>query len=157
MWFSFWRSKNRFSVDELKHLNDQLQKVQIVNDTNKDFVVETLRSIAELVTYGDQHDSSIFDFFMEKQIMSQFLRILKISKTATVAVQLLQTLSIMIQNLQSEHAIYYLFSNEHINSLILYPFDVQNEEILNYYIYFLRAVSGKLDKNTISLLVKTRN
>lgn len=63
MWFSFWRSKNRFSVDELKHLNDQLQKVQIVNDTNKDFVVETLRSIAELVTYGDQHDSSIFDFF----------------------------------------------------------------------------------------------
>lgn len=157
MWFSFWRSKNRFSVDELKHLNDQLQKVQIVNDTNKEFVIETLRSIAELVTYGDQHDSSIFEFFMEKQIMSQFLRILKISKARSVAVQLLQTLSIMIQNLQSEHAIYYLFSNEHINGLILYPFDVQNEEILNYYIYFLRAVSGKLDKNTISLLVKTQD
>ncbi|XP_057818483.2 protein TRANSPARENT TESTA 9 isoform X2 [Cryptomeria japonica] len=174
MWSSLWRSRPRFSVDELRHLNDQLQKIHIVNNTNKclvisklttgfnllllkDFVIETLRSIAELVTYGDQHDPSFFEFFMEKQVMSQFLRVLKISKTESIAIQLLQTLSIMIQNLQSEQAIYYLFSNGHVNNLILYPFDFNSEELLNYYIYFLRTVSGKLDKNTISLLVKTQN
>lgn len=157
MWSSFWRPRARFSVDELRHLNDQLQKVQIVNDTNKDSVIETLRSIAELVTYGDQHDPSFFEFFMEKQVMSQFLRVLKISKTESIAVQLLQSLSIMIQNLQSEQAIYYLFSNGHVNNLILYRFNFDSEELLNYYIYFLRTVSGKLDKNTISLLVKTQN
>ncbi|XP_072989463.1 protein TRANSPARENT TESTA 9 isoform X2 [Typha latifolia] len=157
MWFNFWRSRNRFSLDELRYLTDQLQKIQIVNEVNKDFVIEALRSIAELLTYGDQHDPSFFEFFMEKQIMGEFTRILRISKQQKVSLQLLQTMSIMIQNLRSEHAIYYIFSNEHINFLITYSYDFRNEELLSYYISFLRAISGKLNKNTISLLVKTQN
>ncbi|ESW10756.1 hypothetical protein PHAVU_009G235200 [Phaseolus vulgaris] len=157
MWFSFWRSRDRFSLDHLRYLTDQLTKVQIVNDVNKDFVIEALRSIAELITYGDQHDPTFFEFFMEKQVVGDFVRILKLSKSISIPLQLLQTVSIMIQNLRSEHAIYYMFSNEHMNYLITYSFDFRNEELLSYYISFLRAISGKLNKNTISLLVKTRN
>ncbi|XP_010541101.1 PREDICTED: uncharacterized protein LOC104814647 isoform X2 [Tarenaya hassleriana] len=157
MWFSFWRSRDRFSLDELRYLTEQLRKVQIVNEVNKDFVVEALRSIAEILTYGDQHDPAFFEFFMDEQIMGEFVRVLKVSRTVTVSVQLLQTLSIMIQNLRSEHAIYYIFSNKHLNYLITYTFDFQHEEILSYYISFLRAVSGKLNKNSISLLVKVDN
>ncbi|CAG7900523.1 unnamed protein product [Brassica rapa] len=157
MWFSFLRPRDRFSLVELRHLTDQLRKIQIVNDTNKDFVVEALRSIAEILTYGDQHDPSFFEFFMEKQVMAEFVRILRVSKTVTVSVQLLQTMSIMIQNLKSEQAIYYLFSNEYVNYLITYTFDFQHEELLSYYISFLRAVSGKLNQHTISLLLKTEN
>ncbi|XP_038699380.1 protein TRANSPARENT TESTA 9-like isoform X2 [Tripterygium wilfordii] len=89
----------------MRYLTDQLQKVQIVNAVNKDFVVEALRSIAELITYGDQHDANFFEFFIEKQVMGEFVRILKISKTFTISLQLLQTMSIMIQNPKSEHAI----------------------------------------------------
>ncbi|WVZ84377.1 hypothetical protein U9M48_031415 [Paspalum notatum var. saurae] len=140
-----------------RYLTDQLQKVHVVNETNKDFVIEALRSIAELMIYGDQHDSSFFEYFMEKQIMGEFARILRISKLSRVSLQLLQTMSIMIQNLRNEHSIYYIFSNEHINFLIAYPFDFQIDEMLSYYISFLRAISGKLNKNTISLLVKTKN
>ncbi|KAI9392308.1 hypothetical protein POPTR_006G073600v4 [Populus trichocarpa] len=157
MWSSFWRSRDRFSLDELRYLTDQLQKVQIVNNVNKNFVIETLRSISELITYGDQHDSNYFDFFMERQVMGEFVRILKVSRIVSISLQLLQTTSIMIQNLKSERAIHYMFSNEHINFLITYTFDFRNEELLSYYISFLRAISGKLDKNTISLLVKTQN
>ncbi|GMI84218.1 green fluorescent seed 9, TRANSPARENT TESTA 9 [Hibiscus trionum] len=157
MWFSFWRSRDRFSLDELRYLTNQLQKVQIVNEVNKDFVIEALRSIAELLTYGDQHDPSFFDFFIEQQVMGEFIRILNISKTIGVALQLLQTISILIQNIRREHAIYYMFSNEHVNYLITYSFDFRNEELLSYYISFLRAISGKLNKNTISLLVKTQD
>ncbi|KAJ1270295.1 hypothetical protein BS78_06G043000 [Paspalum vaginatum] len=156
MWL-FWRTRNRFSVEELRYLTDQLQKVHAVNETNKDFVIEALRSIAELMIYGDQHDSSFFEYFMEKQIMGEFARILRISKLSRVSLQLLQTMGIMIQNLRNEHSIYYIFSNEHINFLISYPFDFQIDEMLSYYISFLRAISGKLNKNTISLLVKTEN
>ncbi|KAK7411971.1 hypothetical protein VNO78_03416 [Psophocarpus tetragonolobus] len=157
MWFSFWRSRDRFTLDHLRYLTDQLTKVQIVNEVNKDFVIEALRSIAELITYGDQHDPSFFEFFMEKQVVGEFVRVLKLSRTISIPLQLLQTVSIMIQNLRSEHAIYYMFSNEHMNYLITYSFDFCNEELLSYYISFLRAISGKLNKNTISLLVKTQN
>ncbi|KAL1188600.1 Protein TRANSPARENT TESTA 9 [Cardamine amara subsp. amara] len=157
MWLSFLRPRDRFSLGELRYLTDQLRKIQIVNEANKDFVVEALRSIAEILTYGDQHDPSFFEFFMEKQVMGEFVRILRVSKTVTVSVQLLQTMSIMIQNLKIEQAIYYLFSNEYVNYLITYTFDFQHEELLSYYISFLRAVSGKLNKHTISLLLKTEN
>jgi len=72
-----------------RYLTDQLQKVYVVNETNKvgvidhtdvfgisiklyswpltlmfvikDFVIEALRSIAELMIYGDQHDPSFFE------------------------------------------------------------------------------------------------
>lgn len=111
-------------------------------------------------------------YFMEKQVMGEFVRVLKISRTITISLQLLQTISIMIQNLKSEHAICklwnernhsilltngfvisfwtiwlvcckiadYMFSNEHINYLITYSFDFCNEELLSYYISFLRYV-----------------
>ncbi|KAM3386274.1 hypothetical protein ACQJBY_009726 [Aegilops geniculata] len=156
MWL-FWRTRNRFSIEELRYLTDQLQKIHVVYEANKEFVVEALRSIAELMIYGDQHDPLFFEFFMEKQIMGEFARILRISKLSRVSLQLLQTMSIMIQNLRNEHSIYYIFSNEHINFLITYSFDFQIDEMLSYYISFLRAISGKLNKNTISLLVTTKN
>ncbi|XP_042474111.1 protein TRANSPARENT TESTA 9-like isoform X2 [Zingiber officinale] len=154
-WFPFWRPRNRFSLEELRYLTEELQKIEIVNDINEDLVIEMLRSIAELMTYGGQHDPSYFEFFMEKQIISEFVRILRISKPTNVSLQLLQTMSIMIENLADKNSIYYLFSNGHINQLITYSYDFQNEEILPYYISFLRAISRKLNKNTISLLVKT--
>ncbi|GFP84384.1 protein clec16a homolog [Phtheirospermum japonicum] len=145
MWFSFWKSRDRYSLDELRFLIDQLMKVQIVNEVNKDFVIEALRSVSELITYGDQHDAAYFEcdinaslFFMEKQVMGEFVRILRISRTLIVSLQLLQTMSIMIQNLKSDHSIYYMFSNEHVNYLITYQFDFRNEELLSYYISFLR-------------------
>lgn len=107
--------------------------------------------------------------------MGEFVRILKASRTSIVALQLLQTMSIMIQNLRNEHSICklsvltrtfllanvprcsifhilvsdtihlvyfadYMFSNEHINFLITYAFDFHNEELLSYYISFLRSV-----------------
>ncbi|GJT97350.1 protein transparent testa 9 isoform X1 [Tanacetum coccineum] len=116
------RNNKQSEAEEMGiYLTDQLMKIQVVNDVNKDFVIEALRSIAELITYGDQHDANFFE--SGSLIYALF--------------------------------IHYLFSNEHINFLITYPFDFRNEELLSYYISFLRAISGKLNKNTISLLVKT--
>ncbi|KAK4355412.1 hypothetical protein RND71_024383 [Anisodus tanguticus] len=42
---------------------------------------------------------------MEKQVMGEFVRILRISRTVIVSLQLLQTMSIVIQNLKNEHSI----------------------------------------------------
>lgn len=50
--------------------------------------------------------AGLCSFFMEKQVMATFVRILRSSsKIKKVEEQLLQTLSIMIQNIRSEHAI----------------------------------------------------
>ena len=72
-----------------------------------------------------------------------------------VAVQLLQSLSILVQNTRRETSIYYLFSNNYINDLMeLKQFDYGvDEEVLAWYISFLKAISIRLNERTIQFFV----
>lgn len=46
------------------------------------------------------------------------------------AAQVLQTLSILIQNLRNQQTVYYLFSNNHINEIVSMRFDFDDDEVL---------------------------
>eukprot|EP00241_Pyramimonas_parkeae_P009104 CAMPEP_0114267176 /NCGR_PEP_ID=MMETSP0058-20121206/25101_1 /TAXON_ID=36894 /ORGANISM="Pyramimonas parkeae, CCMP726" /LENGTH=87 /DNA_ID=CAMNT_0001384901 /DNA_START=23 /DNA_END=282 /DNA_ORIENTATION=- len=61
----------------------------------------------------------------------------------------------MIQNTRSETAIYYLFSNNHVNELIAYRYDFTDEELLAYYISFLKTISLKLNERTVQFFFHT--
>ena len=84
----------------------------------------------EILIWGDQNDSSVFDFFLERNMLSFFLKIMdqKISNNY-VCVQLLQTLNILFENIRNETSIYYLLSNNHVNSIIVHKFDFSDEEV----------------------------
>lgn len=43
----------------------------------------------------------------------------------------------------------YLLSNNHVNSIIILKLDFSDEEVLAYYISFLKTLSFKLNKHTI--------
>jgi protein CLEC16A len=121
-------------------------------------------------------------FFFEKNIHSFFLRILNQKTNSTITVQLLQTLSILFENIQTETSICawpprlralwllrggqtcsrlcvdgwvrasgpdYLLSNNYVNQIICHKFDFSDEEILAYYVSFLKTLSLKLNKSTI--------
>ncbi|XP_051171080.1 protein CLEC16A homolog isoform X3 [Leptopilina boulardi] len=150
-WFGggFWKPKNRHSLEHLKYLYNILSKNQIVSDNNRGLLVETLRSIAEILIWGDQNDSSVFDFFLEKNMLSFFLRIMKQKCGSYVCVQLLQTLNILFENIRNETSLYYLLSNNHVNSIIVHKFDFSDEEVMAYYISFLKTLSLKLNAHTI--------
>ncbi|KAF6201259.1 hypothetical protein GE061_005706 [Apolygus lucorum] len=150
-WFggSLWRTKNPHSLDHLKYLHTVLSKNQTVSESNRSLLVETLRSIAEILIWGDQNDSSVFDFFLEKNMLSFFLNILKQKCGSYVCVQLLQTLNILFENIRNETSLYYLLSNNHVNSIIVHKFDFSDEEVMAYYISFLKTLSLKLNSHTI--------
>lgn len=40
-------------------------------------MLESLRSISEILIWGDQNDASVFDYFLEKQMLSFFVTITK--------------------------------------------------------------------------------
>ncbi|XKL62954.1 hypothetical protein PGB90_005318 [Kerria lacca] len=150
-WFNrnLWKPKNVHSLDHLKYLYTILSKNQNVSDGNRGLLVETLRSIAEILIWGDQNDSSVFDFFLEKNMLSFFLKILKQKCGSYVCVQLLQTLNILFENIRNETSLYYLLSNNHVNSIIVHKFDFSDEEVMAYYISFLKTLSLKLNCHTI--------
>ncbi|XP_065203185.1 protein CLEC16A homolog isoform X2 [Planococcus citri] len=150
-WFgrNIWKPKNPHSLEHLKYLYNVLSKNQTVSESNRGLLVETLRSIAEILIWGDQNDGSVFDFFLEKNMLSFFLKILKQKCGSYVCVQLLQTLNILFENIRNETSLYYLLSNNHVNSIIVHKFDFSDEEVMAYYISFLKTLSLKLNCHTV--------
>eukprot|EP01137_Pigoraptor_chileana_P000856 Opistho-2@37669 len=143
------RNKSKLSLEHLKYLHTVLVRNAVVTDGNKSLLVETLRSIAEILIWGDQNDNRVFDFFLEKNMLTFFLRILGQRTGRYVKVQLLQTLSILFENIRNETSIYYLLSNNHINEIIVHKFDFSDEEVLAYYISFIKTLSLRLNTHTI--------
>lgn len=58
---------------------------------------------------------------------------------------LLQTLAVVIQNVNRQETLYYLFSGNHINSIIEFEFEFESEEVLGFFMSVLRGISLKLD------------
>ncbi|XP_013199587.1 protein CLEC16A homolog [Amyelois transitella] len=152
-WFGagWGRPKNPHSLERLKYLHNILCKNTTVSESNRGTLVESLRCIAEILIWGDQNDSSVFDFFLEKNMLSYFLKIMrqKCGGSSYVCVQLLQTLNILFENIRNETSLYYLLSNNHVNSIIVHKFDFSDEEVMAYYISFLKTLSLKLNNHTI--------
>lgn len=50
-------------IDALTHryLYNVMSKNQMVTEQNKNLLVETLRSVAEILIWGDQNDSTVFE------------------------------------------------------------------------------------------------
>ncbi|KDO70591.1 hypothetical protein CISIN_1g0461932mg, partial [Citrus sinensis] len=154
MWRTVWRSIDRFSLQHFKYVINELRKIKVVDQHNRELVIDLLQTIVEIVTYGDRQDPFIFECFMEYQVLAEFVRILKISGNSKIEAPLLQYLSIMIQNMGSEHAIYYCLSNDYINTIIAHQYDFDGGDLAPYYVSFLRAVSGKINRDTLCLLVR---
>ncbi|KAJ8345054.1 hypothetical protein SKAU_G00292470 [Synaphobranchus kaupii] len=143
------KSKSIHSLDHLKYMYHVLTKNTTVTEHNRNLLVETIRSITEILIWGDQNDSSVFDFFLEKNMFAFFLNILRQKSGRYVCVQLLQTLNILFENISHETSLYYLLSNNHVNSIIVHKFDFSDEEIMAYYISFLKTLSLKLNNHTV--------
>ncbi|GMS91072.1 hypothetical protein PENTCL1PPCAC_13247, partial [Pristionchus entomophagus] len=145
---SLWKPKNPHSLEYLKYLNGVLVKNEKVSEGNKKILVEALRAISEILIWGDQNDSSVFDFFLERQMLKHFLNIMR-QDNGSLCVQLLQTLNILFENIRHETSLYFLLSNNHVNQIITHKFELRNEEIMAYYISFVKTLSLKLNQATI--------
>lgn len=105
-------------------------------------------------------------------MLSYFLHIMrqKSGGSSFVCVQLLQTLNILFENIRNETSLCkfrlktinkqinrdinvfytdYLLSNNHVNSIIVHKFDFSDEDVMGYYILFLKTLSLKLNTHTI--------
>jgi len=75
------------------------------------------------------------------------------NRRGDVAIQILQTLSILIQNVRNKETIYCLFSNNHINKVVDTAFDFGDDEVLGLYVNLLKTISLKLDENTVQFFL----
>ena len=131
-----------------------------INDNNRVQVVEILRAISELIVYGSQgvDGERIFDYFCEKNMLAVFTRMLSTPGVGNdIKRQVIQTMSILVQNISNDTYFYYLLSNNHINEIISHPFNLADEDILSYYVSFLKMLSLKLNEATVQFFFNKCN
>ena len=150
----------RYSLQHLQYLYSALSKLQPVKPAARGAVVEILRSISEVIIYGDQRATNqIFDYFCEKNMLFLFTQMLQHSPGGCgneIARQIIQTVSILVQNISNPTYLFYLLSNNHINEIICYRFDFQDEDVLAQYSSFVKMLSLMLDENTIQFMFDGR-
>lgn len=71
-----------------------------------------------------------------------------------VQVQIFQTMSILLMNINNQASLFYLLSNNHINDLIAAPFDESHEELLGHYISLLKTLSLSFNPATIQFFYR---
>eukprot|EP00927_Polykrikos_kofoidii_P043771 TRINITY_DN37865_c0_g1_i1.p1 TRINITY_DN37865_c0_g1~~TRINITY_DN37865_c0_g1_i1.p1 ORF type:complete len:864 (+),score=129.65 TRINITY_DN37865_c0_g1_i1:207-2798(+) len=150
-------TKPVYSIEHLQHLYTKLKQLNHADEQNRDALIEVIRQVTEALIWGERHDQNFFDFFCEKNMLSDFVQVLNKEKVGkTVKVQLLQTLSMLVQNVRRETSLYYLFSNNYVNQLISTKFDWNHEELLGYYISFLKSLALRLNAETVKFFFNER-
>lgn len=96
-------------------------------------------------------------YFCENQILDELHNILKIKPNREVIIQVIQTMGMLLYNLTKQTSINYLLSNNMINYFISYEFDLEDDEILDYFISFLKSLAVRLETNPIQLFYNQKH
>ncbi|CDJ32699.1 Chromosome II, complete genome, related [Eimeria mitis] len=140
-----------------RKLLDSLPPYDAIDERNRDFTIETLRQVAEVLVWGEHNNRGYFDVFCEQNVLSYFVQLAEQPTVPNaVKVQLLQTLSIIVQSINKETAVYYMFSNNYINSLLSTKFDFDDEEVASWYVSFIKSLSLLVNADTIKLFLNER-
>jgi len=117
-------------------------------------VVECIRQSTECFVWGERYDSSLFDIFCEHKMLVVYISALCAPGTPhVVRVQVLQTMSMLVQNAQRQTTVYSLLSGGHLNKLFDNPPMLEDEEIVAYFVSLLKGLTLRLDSQSARLFL----
>ena len=139
--------KKKFSLENGQHLCSEVKRLK--DEGRPDDLVEALREMVEVVVWGDKNEEAVFDLFLENQLMGYFTELILTKDTpSTVRVQVIQCLTILLQNLTREQSVFFVCSNNYINSIINYDVDEDDEDLLSNFVSMLKTLSLRLNEQS---------
>ncbi|CAJ1401919.1 unnamed protein product [Effrenium voratum] len=115
-----------------------------------------IRKATACLVWSETHDSSLFNLFCEHTMLAGFVAALRAASPVPVKLQILQTLSILVQNAQRDTSFIYLLSQGLLNDFFDDPPANMDEEALAYFITLLKGIAFRLD-GQLALLCLQRN
>ena len=147
MWMTSWRD----IFDSIENIvNDEMSISRIKKG------IEYIRQLSEFLIYSNRNGLTYFELFIERDVLNVFSKILD-KWNNELSKQLIQTTSILIQNISNDQELFYIFSHPFLNKLISYNFDLAcNDELVDYFISFLKMLSLKLNSSSIQFFYNKR-
>lgn len=158
-------AKNRkFSAEHAVFLCDNIRRVrddvaqqvkageESGNPTYVDtgILVENLRELVEVIVWGDKHDESVFFVLLEQSVMLLFEEmVLGKHCPSEVKVQVIQCVTILLQNLTNVQSVFSVCSNNHINNMLQVEVNPDDEELQSNFVSFLKTLCLRLNKESV--------
>jgi protein CLEC16A len=140
----------RFTLENVTFLCDMLASLSADTGSTPEPLVEALRELVEVVVWGDKYDDTIFDMFLECNVVQFYADSIDAATChILVKIQCLQCVTILLQNLTRQQSHYFLLSNNHINRIIAAELDFTDDEVVAHYISFVKALSIRLNPDTV--------
>ncbi|CAD2216565.1 hypothetical protein AGDE_12974 [Angomonas deanei] len=147
--------QKKFCTASAFYFAEQVHRMEVEDlfrTTKTNECLEIIRDLAEVLVWADKNEEDTFDQIVEGKIMETFERIVTNGLIPQeIKINVLSSITLILQNLSRVSSIYLLCSNNHINRMIAIEFDEQDDELLSRYISFLKSLSMRLNKDSVQL------
>ena len=117
-----------------------------------------MEKITESLLSGEKTEEN-FGLFCEFQMIEKIILLTK-HHNKNINIIIIKNLGILIPSLQDKKILFYFFSHDYMNQIILnlsLSIEEQDNDYLSYYINFLKTIANKLDTSTLSLFFHREN
>lgn len=86
-------------------------------------------------------------------MQSLFTRILNLQNHREIAIQIIQTATILIHNLNDKGSLKFLLNSDFYSEIVSFPFDFTDDEIIENYMSLLKGLAINLDQELLKSFV----
>ena len=115
-------------------------------------IEKILEKITEALLSSEKAEEN-FGYFCEYQMMEKIIKLTEFH-VKNINIIIIKNFGLLIPSLQDKKILFYFFSHDYMNQIILnisLSIEERDIDFLSYYINFLKTIANKLDKSTLSL------
>ena len=150
--------------------NKMLKLSSSPQDKTRALLKEKILYLTECQIWGDKYDDLIFEYishkiklfnfysyFCENQMLEEYYKLLTRRPHREIIIQIIQSIGMLLYNLSKPTSVNYLLSNNLINEFIDYDYNFNDDEILDYYISFLKSLALRMASNPVQLFFNQKH
>lgn len=118
-------------------------------------------TLVEIFVWAEKKDQTIVDFFIENNMMKYFYELLgrnsKQKNDREIVMKLIKSFSFLLLNLKSPEMSNFVFSNQNFNLFLNFRFDFKDEEVVFFYVNFIKSISQRFDSFPLQIFYNQRH
>lgn len=159
---------SKYSLESIRRICDELDRAEeslvatgadaAPQQKRLSAVAACLRQLTKALVWSDKHSEERFEQIMERDTMNTLERLATNAATPPmIKLQVLQCVTMLMQNLTRVSSIYFLCSNNHINRMVALEFDQGDDDFVSHYVSFLKTLALRFNKDTVQFFFDATN
>lgn len=112
-------------------------------------MIDNFVNVVQIFIWGEKNEQVFFDFFIEQQILGLFVTLAELNKAhrndKDNAIKIIKFYSFFLSNLKNTEIVNYVYSHSNFNNFLTLDFDFEDDEIVFYYVNFVKSLSQQFD------------